>query len=250
MILKEDYKILNIKILKGLCKRIAGIHGYSQMTKTKLVQEYNKFLATRLIIYNFRKHFYKNATDSITLEPVTFPCFIYRVKTGKVFFYEYESIIKYIMKSGKVVDPNTRNVYTDSELSRLDSQAKFYFPYKNYKSTLKIKKNENYAKRIKNRENEILAFQMRLDEIKIIVLTIITDDILSWGLNESFIVDNLEYSSLNDYITSIIHELKILFINLKSYCVFEANCFKTDFINKITETGRESDFFLKILQKM
>jgi len=250
MFLKQDYKTLNIKILKGLCKRIAGIHGYSQMTKTKLVEEYNKFLATRIIICNFRKHFYKNATDSITLEPVTFPCFIYRVKTGKIFFYEYESIIKYIMKSGKVVDPNTRNVYTDSELGRLDSQAKIYFPYKNFKSTLKIKRNENYAKRIKNRENEILTYQMRLDEIKLIVITIITDDILSWGLNESFVVDNLEYSSLNDYITNIIHELKILFINLKSYSQFEANCFKTDFINKITETGRETDFFLKILQKM
>jgi hypothetical protein len=250
MFLKEDHKRLNVKVLKGLCKRIAGIHGYSQMTKPKLVEEYNKFLATRIIIFNFRKHFYKNATDSITLEPVTFPCFIYRVKTGKLFFYEYESIIKYIMKSGKVVDPNTRNVYTDAELTRLDSQAKIYFPYKNFKSTLKIKRNENYAKRIKNRENEILTYQMRLDEIKIILITIITDDILSWGLNESFVVDNLEYSNLNDYITSIIHELKILYINLKSYCEFEANCFKTDFINKITETGTHSEFILKILQKM
>ena len=65
------------------------------------------------------------------------------------------------MKSGKVIDPNTRNEYTDLELLRLDSEAKLHFPDKNFKSTYKIKKNENYAKRIRNRENDILTFQMR-----------------------------------------------------------------------------------------
>ena len=82
------------------------------------------------------------------------------------------------MKSGKVIDPNTRNEYTDAELQRLDTEAKHHFPTKNFKSTLKIKKNESYARRIRNRENDILAFQMRLDEIKAILETIAPIEVL------------------------------------------------------------------------
>ena len=244
MFLERDSKFLTIVKLKRLLKN--KVQNYSKMKKQQLIDSFNKLLAVKMIIKNFRKHFYKNAVDNITLEPVTFPCFIYRVKCGKLFFYEYSSIIKYIMKTGKVVDPNTRNIYTDTELTRLDTQAKLHFPDKNFKSCLKIKHNENYAKRIKNRENEILAYQMRLDEIKTIILTIIEDDIISWNLT-NIVIENVEYRTFMDYLNLIIHELKILFLNLKSYSLFEAACFKTNFINEIKQN---ENYFLNILQKL
>jgi len=240
MFIKEDLKILGVSILKKLCKKKL-IQNYSKMKKNELFEECNKVLAVKIIQQNFRKYFYRNATDSITLENVKFPCFIYRVKTGKVFFYDYSSIIKYIMKSGKVIDPNTRNIYTDTELIRLDTEAKFYFPTKNFKSTYKIKKNETYARRIRNRENEILSFQMRMDEIKASILTIIEDNIMSWNLTESIVIENIEYHNFNSYLNSIIHELNILFINLKSYSEFESNCFKTTFITEIKELNELSE---------
>ena len=223
----RDYRFLHVKLLKRLCRN-AGIHGYSKMTKKSLFDEYNKFLATKRIVINYRKHLYKNAVDSITLEPVEYPCFIYRVKTGKVFFYEYDSIIKYIMKSGKTIDPNTRNVYTDLELIRLDHQAKHYFPDKNFKSTYRIKHNENYARRIRNRENQILVLQMRLEEISTIIATIIEDDVISWNLTD-IVIENVEYQTFKEYTETLKHELKFLFINLKNYSEFEANCFLTNF---------------------
>jgi hypothetical protein len=228
-----------------LCRN-AGIHGYSKMTKSILFDEYNKFLAVKQILVNFRKHLYRNAVDSITLEPVEFPCFIYRVKTGKVFFYEYDSIIKYIMKSGKTVDPNTRNVYTDLELLRLDQQAKIYFPDKNFKSTYRIKHNENYARRIRNRENQILVLQMRLEEISTSIVTIIADDIISWNLTD-VVIDNVEYTSFAEYILALKHELKFLFVNLKNYSEFEANCFRTNFVSQLNDQSPHSKLFTDIL---
>jgi len=246
MLLKEDLKVLNVSTLKRLCKKKL-IPNYSKMKKNELFEECNKILAVKIIQKNFRNYFYRNAVDSITLDSVKFPCFIYRVKTGQLFFYEYSSIIKYIMKSGKVIDPNTRNEYTDTELLRLDTEAKKYFPDKNFKSTLKIKKNESYARRIRNRENDILSFQMRLDEIKVSILTIIEDNILSWNLTEPMIVENIEYTNFHGYVNSIIHELKILFLHLKTYSIFESNCYKNSFLSDI---NNRSDYFLNIILKL
>jgi len=246
MFVKSDYKVLTIPLLKRLCKKNL-ISNYSKMKKEQLFFEYNKILSIKIIQKHFREYFYKNAIDSITLEKVEYPCFIYRVKTGKIFFYDYSSIIKYIMKSGKVIDPNTRNEYTDVELTRLDIEAKLHFPDKNFKSTLKIKKNETYARRIRNRENDILSFQMRLDEIKMTILTIIDDDILSWNLTEPILIENVEYDSIQGYINSIIHELKILFLNLKSYSLFESNCYKQSFLEHINTRCK---YFEKIISKL
>lgn len=246
MITKSDYSQLNIKTLKRLCKS-RQLTGYSRMLKIELINFYNKFLAVRLIQRNFRKYFYKDAVDSITLEPVNYPCFIYRVKTGQLFFYDYNSIIKYIMKSGRVIDPNTRNEYTDFELIRLDAQAKLHFPDKNFKSTYKIKKNENYAKRIRNRENDILTFQLRLDEIQSCIILIITDEIMTWNLNETLIIENIQYRNFNEYVNSIIHELRILFLNLKTYSEFEARCFKQHFLEKIGDSSR---YFYDIINRL
>ena len=144
---KSDYGNLTVCVLKQLCRR-KKVTNWSKMKKQQLIDTFNEVVAVEMIQRKYRTHFYQNAIDNITLENVKFPCFIYRVKTGQLFFYDYSSIIKYIMKSGKVIDPNTRNEYTDLELLRLDSEAKLHFPDKNFKSTYKIKHNENYAKRL------------------------------------------------------------------------------------------------------
>lgn len=150
------------------------------------------------------------------------------------------------MKSGKVIDPNTRNEYTDAELQRLDTEAKQHFPEKNFKSTLKIKKNESYARRIRNRENDILSIQMRLDEIKEIVLGMIEDDVLSWNIDEPMVVENVEYRNLNAYINSIVYELKVGFSCLKAYSQFEAKCFQDTFLSSI---NNRSEYFQNIILK-
>jgi len=223
-------EIINNSILKKLCK-IQNVKNYSKMNKSCLFQTLNKILAAKIIQRCFRNHFYKDATDPITLDSVNFPCFIYRTKSGKHYFYNYESIIKYIMKTGNCTDPMTRESYSDDHLIRLDNQAKIYFPTIKYRSTYKIKKNLSYARRIRNRENEILSFQMRMDELKELIKLIIHSEMYLWNLdNEPIIVENITYNSIDSFVNSTIHELKLVLINLKTYDPYSANLFKQDLL--------------------
>lgn len=230
--LKDDYLNLNVKILKHMCK-LKKIKNFSHLKKEDLFTLYNKFLASQLIIKAYRQHLYKNAIDHITLEQVGYPCFIYKTKNNKLFFYSYDSIIKNIIKSGNVRDPMTRVEYTDEELTRLDNNAKYYYPEIKYKSTLRIKKDPSYARRIRNRENEITSFHMRLNELKNNILIAVESRLLSWNIIGPFVVDLIEYSSINSYIKSMIYELQIVLLNLKNHEPDNARIFKQELLEEI-----------------
>ena len=217
--------MLNVGTLK-LFNKIAGIKNISKLKKQELLEKYNTFLACKIIQRCFRNYFYKNAECSISLEPVKYPCFIYRTKLKKCFFYTHDSIIKYIMKTGDTRDPMTRNVYSDQDLLRLDAEAKHHYPEIRYSSTLKIKKNINYAKRIRNRENEILSYQTYIEELKNKVLVIIESDSLSWEPFGSITIDSVEFQSVRDYVLTLLQKIKSIYISLNNYDHFSANCFK------------------------
>jgi len=245
--LKKDFNIFSLHILRGLC-RINKIT-YSKKNKKQLINELNILSATKLIQKNFRIHLYKNAEDHITLEKVEYPCFIFRTKIGKCYFYNYDSIIKYIMKTGNCTDPMTRILYSDEQLIRLDSDVKKHFPNNQYKSTYKIKKNVNYAKRIRNRENEILSFQMRLEELKTNILFAIESDIFSWSLDaEPILIDNIEYPNITSYMNAILHELKLIMINLRHYDLNSAEYFKKTLIDSIKSLNNNDPTILKKIQ--
>lgn len=225
MLNKNDKINLNDlrKLYKGKIKNI------SKFNKSDLILKINEYLSILLIQRSYRIHFYKNAEDCITMDKVNYPCFIYKTKFGKHHFYNYDSIIKYIMKSGDTRDPLTRTAYSDIDLTRLDSEVKKYFPKIKYKSTLKIKKNPNYAKRIRNRENEILAFQLRLDELKNCLFFIINSGLINLP-NEPILADTIEYNSVSIYIISILYEFKLILTNLNVLDTYQANFLKNEFI--------------------
>ena len=233
MFLEKDNRILNLNLLKNLFK-INKIK-YSQLTKKQLIDKFNKTICVKIIQRCFRKYFYRNAIDHISLDPIAFPCFIYHTKFKINYFYSFDNLIKYIMKTGDTRDPMTRTGYTDAELIRLDTQAKMYFPEKGYRSTLKIKKSLNYARRIRNIENEILSFQMRLDELKENIISIFSEKIYLWNIT-NFVVDTVEYISIQSYIDNILHELKLTLLNLRDYDSYSAELFKSNLINILPET--------------
>ena len=139
------------------------------------------------------------------------------------------------MKTGDTRDPMTRNVYSDEDLTRLDSEAKLYFPEIRYSSTLKIKKNINYAKRIRNRENEILNFQMYLEELKTKLIIVIESGALLWENIGTITIDSIEYYSIREYITVLLDKMKLVYCSLKSYDVFSATCFKENVMLSIEQ---------------
>jgi hypothetical protein len=250
MLNEDSFCYLNIKILKQLCKKVS-IKNCSKLKKRELFDAYNKYLAAKIIQNVYRSHFYKNATDCITLDKIGYPCFIYRTKFRKHFFYSYESIIKYIMKTGDTRDPMTRENYTDDDLIRLDTEVKHYFPNIKYSSTIKIKRNINYAKRIRNRENEILSFQMRMDELKEQVLFVIVSDMYSWNLgNEPLLIENIEYQTIDSFVQAIFHELKIVLLNLRIYDSYSSNLFKNELIRTINELNCQQINLLELVNNL
>ena len=242
MFSKNDFSVMDNFILKKLCKKFF-VKNYSKMKKQELFDNVNKFLAVKIIQRQFRNHFYKNATDHISLEQVTFPCFIYRTKSGKCYFYSYDSIIKYIMKTGDCRDPMTREPYSDDVLKRLDAEAKYH--NLKYRSTYKIKINLSYARRIRNRENEILSYQLRMDELKEHIFYIISSEMYLWNLgDEPLLIENVEYPSINSFIQSVLHELKMVLTNLRIHDEYAADLFRNNLITSITEQNNPQLQFL------
>ena len=234
-----EHDKINVTILRKLYK--GKIKNITKLHKSELFLKVNEYIAVKTIQKAYRSYFYKNAEDCITLEKVSYPCFIYRTKFGKLYFYSYDSIIKYIMKTGDVRDPMTRTAYSDNDLLRLDLEAKIYFPHIKYKSTLKIKKNPNYAKRIRNQENEILAFQLRLDELKNNILFIIHAELFSWNIpNEPILIDNIEYRSISVYIVNVLYEFKVILTHLGALNQYQAESIKMAFIEEL-ETLHTTD---------
>jgi hypothetical protein len=244
MFLTTDLSILSVRILKKLLKW-AKIKNH-RLKKSEMVREYNKYLSALKIQKVFRKYFYRSAEDHITFEKVEHPCFIFQTKSGKCYFYSYESIVKYIMKTGDTRDPMTRTQYSDELLTRLDTDVKKYIPHLKFKSTLKIKKNPDYARRIRNRENEILNYQTRIQEIRESIIIALDSDILSWTIS-NILIDNVEYLSPQSYVNSIIYELKILLRNLTFMDQFSGSSLKTEIITQLNDTS-ESNTKTKILE--
>ena len=244
MFLLTDLSILNVEILKKLLKRAKIIN--HRLKKSEMMREYNKYLSAIKIQKIFREYFYRNAEDHITLERVDYPCFIFQTKSGKCYFYSYESIVKYIMKTGDTRDPMTRTQYSDELLTRLDSDVKKYCSHLKFKSTLKIKKNPDYARRIRNRENEILNYQTRINEIRESIIVAIESDILSWIIS-NILIDNVEYLSPQSYVNSIIYELKILLRNLTFMDQFYGSSLKTEILTQLNNQV-ESNTKTKIIE--
>jgi hypothetical protein len=147
------------------------------------------------------------------------------------------------MKTGNTRDPMTREEYSDNDLKRLDAQAKMYFPETKYRSTYKIKTSLVYAQRIRNRENEILSFEMRITELKELIVYIINVDMLNWNIGtEPLLIENVEYQSIDSFINSVIHELKLVVANLRAYDSHLAELCKRDLLTDINGNARFLEF--------
>ena len=132
---------------------------------------------------------------------------------NKLYFYSYESIIKYIMKSGNTSDPMTRTCYSDKDLIRIDNGTKRYFPKCRYRSALRIKNHPEYAMRIRNRENEILSYELRIDEIKNKLSILTSINASDWDIT-NILIDDHEYTDIHSYQNQLIYELHLVLRNL------------------------------------
>ena len=194
--------LLKKKLIK--LAKILKIRRYSKLNKNELSSLIKNHNAVNTII-KYYKNYLTNKVDSITFEKIKYPCFIWNVK-GNYYYYNYESIINYIIKSGDTKDPMTRVEYSDYDLQRLDKEAKKN-GYK-FRSTFKIKNNSNYLKRIKRRANTIAAYELRINEILDSLKIALEANILI--LKEPIIVDDIQWRSPKEYVKTLVREIKNL----------------------------------------
>ena len=199
--------MMNKTVLKWILAK-NKIKGCSKCNLGELRSLVNRLFAAKTIQRYFRRWLYFDATDPITLDPVSHPCFIFCTSFGKRHFYGIRSLVEYIISSGKTVDPMTREQYNDKQLKRLDQLAKCYCPETRYRSTLKIKNDPRYYRRIQQESNELAAFQMRYSELRMMMLTAF--EVYTPDSDFSFMVEEHEYNSLQDYITVLVRELRII----------------------------------------
>jgi hypothetical protein len=227
----SSLKILKVPDLRFFCKSVKlKVSGFN---KKQLFDIYNQYLACKLIQKRYREHFYKNSECSITLEKVKYPCFVFRTKFGKLFFYDYLSIVKYISKTGNVHDPMTRELYSDKDLQRLDNSIKKHYPEIKVSSTLKIKRNMSYARKVRELENDIITYQTLLEETKTVILELIDSGILMVGILEQINVGNEVFSSIDDFLLHLLEKVSIVYNLLKAIDAFWAGSFKNDFLEKL-----------------
>jgi hypothetical protein len=228
-------KELNVKEIREIM-RIKKIKKPPNITKKQeIIDYYISSLAAITIQRKYRLHLYSKQTDSITFDTVSFPCFIWK-PVGSIcspYFYNYYSIINYIIKSGDTRDPITRVQYTDDDLKRLDEGAK-KAGFK-YKSTLKIKHNPTYIIRIRNRENEIRNYELRLNEIKQSIKIGLDTQMLEWEYIGPLFIENVNYSSPYNFIYQHIREYNIIIQSLNNLSRENAEYYKDEMI-KILES--------------
>lgn len=227
----DDYSRLNIKLLFKLCK-LKKIKKYSHLKKKDLINYYNSNLAASKIINYFRKYLYSNILDPITMDYVEYPCFLWNPpNTQKLLFYNYSSLVEYIIKTGDTKDPSTRIPFSDNDLTRLDRQSKKK-GYK-YRSTLKIKNNERYLLKVRNIQNEIRNIEMRINELRNL-LKIALEGKLYLFINEPIVVDSVEYPSPINYVISLIRELSLLIRNMRLLDSNNGDYYRNQINNEIT----------------
>jgi hypothetical protein len=212
MFIKEDYRYLNIKILKKLCKK-HKIKNCQKLKKGEIIITLSRVVASKKIQSAYRTHLYKNAQDHITLDEVKYPCFIYKPdQSSKLYFYSYDSILSYITKTGDTRDPMTRIEYSDETLKRLDKEAKRN-GFK-YKSVYKIKNTQVFRNVDQERQNDIAAYVFRINEIQDILFTGIENNFFIMNSPFGLTVDNYHYASARSYLSYLLYELRLLLINL------------------------------------
>jgi hypothetical protein len=120
------------KQLLQLCRLYKWNH-YSNLNKADLLEFVQHKLHTytsaavkiqryfRTFISRLRKYTLINNDDFITLEPLTPPCIFHlrNIKTGHIYQFNPKSLLVYILKSGKFVNPFTRLPISDLNLRRL-----------------------------------------------------------------------------------------------------------------------------------
>jgi hypothetical protein len=148
MLLKYN-DIFNIKFFKNIAK-IYKIKYISFIKKKDLISLINNYNAAKIIQRYFRLKLMTSNECPISYKKLNYPFISFRVNK-KFFYYDFETIINYFIKSGNFVEPCTRNLISDKKIYEINELIKYYYG----KNTNNILITSNM---IKNAELNIITY--------------------------------------------------------------------------------------------
>jgi hypothetical protein len=148
MLLKYTEKF-NIKFFKNIAK-LYKIKYINSIKKIDLVYLINNYNAAKLIQRYFRLKLMASNECPISFKKLNYPFISFKVNK-KFFYYDFETIINYFIKSDNFVDPCTRYPISDKKIYEINELIKYYYG----KNTNNILITSNM---IKNAELNIITY--------------------------------------------------------------------------------------------
>jgi hypothetical protein len=134
-------------------RKIAKLYKIKYVSKIKkkiLIELLNEFNAAKIIQRWLRKKLMVHTECPISLKKLEYPFISFKIN-GKFFYYDFESILNYFIKSGNFIDPCTRQPILDNKISQINSMVKYYYG----KNTTNVLITSNM---IKNAELHIISY--------------------------------------------------------------------------------------------
>jgi hypothetical protein len=148
MLLKYTDKF-NIKTLKKIA-RLYKIKYITFIKKEDLINLINNYNAAKIIQRYFRLRLMITNECPISYKKLNYPFISFKVNK-KFFYYDFDSIINYFIKSNNFLDPCTRHPIPDKKIYEINELIKYYYG-KNTNNTLIT------SNMIKNAELNIITY--------------------------------------------------------------------------------------------
>jgi len=153
----------NLDKLKKKAKTMR-LKRYSSMRKKILLNTIKEELASKKIQKYFRiKKGINQDKCPISLQPIKYPCWVFKVSNNKFVYYNLKPLVEYLLSSGNFRDPMTRVPFSNENLNSIDKTVKSL--KLKYKSVIKFKNNPDFYRRKKIREETINTYSDQIREI-------------------------------------------------------------------------------------
>jgi hypothetical protein len=126
-------EIFQLKTIKAIIK-INNIKYVSHLNKSTLINILNNHKTVSYIQKKIRQKFMRETVCPISHEYLKYP-FISLKLNGLFFYYDFNTLITYLNKTGDFRDPCTRQVIPDTKLSEINKMIRYYYG-KNTNKTL------------------------------------------------------------------------------------------------------------------
>ena len=160
------YSLTNFELKKLIKAYKINVH-ISKLRKKDLVNHIERYYASKKIQRFIRTKLGISQICPITLEPVRYPLFAYKLQNNKFIYYNLQQLSDFLVTTGDFRDPKTRLPYSEQILMKIDlemTRNKLRVCEPKLKSVFLASRNKAYYIKKKQHEESIITLNWLLDE--------------------------------------------------------------------------------------